>query len=715
MVDSPTKTQHSGALEVAVRASLIITLGLIGCGETAVIASPDPGTVTLRRLSRTQVDRSLRDLFDIGVPIAMQLPNDDVGNGFDNQADVLSLSPLHIEVLDNIGYELTTYHVFPTAVPVRYQRVEAEDDSVTTTSGGPGGGGWNLYSNGVLSTSIATDEAGPHTFTVQTYGQQAGPDPVRLRIDHDGEDSQIVDVDWSNPQPLDVEWELGRGFHTVNVAFINDFYIPATDTTPSQDRNAIIDWVELSGPFDTIGPTPPGYGKVFSCLPTPAEEPACARSIAQTFGTKVWRRPLTETEVAQLADLYDTARESGEDPDRAVGWMVRSLLMSPNFLFRVELDPSPTDTTPHALNEFELATRLSYFLWSSTPDEQLLSRAAEGRLSDAEELAQQVERMLEDPRASALVDGLGAQWLSIAAIDESAPDPDVFPEWTEILRQSMAEEMRRHVQSVLLEDRSMRELLTSDTTFIDSTLAVHYGLAEPLAEWQQVDLSDTNRAGLLTTAGWLTSTSYPERTSPVRRGKWVLDNLLCESPAPPPPGVEALGTPSETGRPSTIDLAAHATIPQQQLGQPVRDRLEEHQTNPVCQSCHQSIDPIGYAFENYDSIGAWRNTDEGRPVDASGRLPDGFTFEGSTELVGRLSESRKFDRCVVQKTLTWALGRAPGVQDLIYLDAIESEYAASDRRFKALVTAIVLSDPFQQRRGVDSDDTPLPSLEVTDE
>jgi hypothetical protein len=267
----------------------------------------------------------------------------------------------------------------------------------------------------------------------------------------------------------------------------------------------------------------------------------------------------------------------------------------------------------------------------------------------------------------------------------------------------------------MLDDRSMRELLTSDTAHIDSTLAVHYGLAEPLAEWSVVDVSETGRGGLLTTAGWLTSTSYPERTSPVQRGKWVLDNLMCESVAPPPPGVEALGTTSETGRPSDIDIAAHATVPQQQLGQPVRDRLREHLSNPICQSCHVTMDPIGFAFENYDSIGAWRNTDEGRPVDASGRLPDGFTFDGPTELVGQLSESRKFDRCVVQKTLTWALGRAPGVQDLPYLDGIESEYTASDRRFKALVTAIVLSDPFRQRRGADPSDSPLPNLEVTDE
>ena len=697
------------------RASLIITLGLFGCGETPPVAGPDPGTVTLRRLSRTEVDRSLRDLFHIDGPIAMQLPNDDVGNGFDNQADVLSLSPLHIEVLDNIGYELTTYHVFPTQVPVRYQRVEAEDDDVITTSGGPVGIGWNLYSNGMLSTSIGTDTAGPYTFTVQAFGQQAGSDPVRLQIDHDGEESVIVDVDWSNPQPVSVEWELGRGFHTVNVAFINDFYVPATQTTPSQDRNAIIDWVELSGPFDTMGPTPPGYDTVFTCVPTAAEEPACARSIAQTLGTQVWRRPLVESEVAQLVGLYDTARDAGEEPDRSIGWMVRSLLMSPNFLFRVELDGAPDDTTPHELTQFELATRLSYFLWSSTPDEQLLSRAAEGRLSNPDELADQVERMLADPRANALVDGLGAQWLSIAAIDEVAPDPDVFPEWTEILRQSMAEEMRLHVQSVMLEDRSMRELLTSDTTYIDSTLAIHYGLPEPVFEWAQVDLSDTERAGLLTTAGWLTSTSYPERTSPVQRGKWVLDNLLCEAPAPPPAGVEGLGTTSEIGRPAAVDIAAHATVPQQQLGQPIRERLEEHLTNPVCQGCHLSMDPIGYAFENYDPIGAWRNTDGGRPVDASGRLPDGFTFVGSTALVGQLSESRKFDRCVVQKTITWALGRAPGVQDLPYLDAIESEYAANDRRFKALVTAIVLSDPFRQRRGVAPDDSPLPSVEVTNE
>lgn len=675
-------------------------------------AEPDPGTVPLRRLNRTELDRSLRQLFAVDHDIVMHLPDDDVGNGFDNQAGVLSLSPLHLELLDAALYEMLTYDVFPAPLPVVTQRVEAEAGS--GTSGQANGVGWNLWSNGTWSGEVTTAHAGTYSFVFYGYGTQGGDEPVRALINHDGEDEVEVSIDWSSSQPIELEWDLPVGFHTINIRFINDYY----DPDAGEDRNLIIDWVELAGPHDALGPTPPGYDEVFTCQPSAATEPACAQTIARDMGLRAWRRPLTDEEVAALVALYERARDEGEEPDRAVGWMLRGMLLSPNFLFKVELDADPEDPTSHPVSEYELATRLSYFLWQSPPDALLLARAEQGRLSDPEELEEQVFRMLADPRADALVDGLGTQWLSVSAVDGAFPDPAAFPEFSESLRASLREEMRRQIEDLFLSDRDLRELLTGTETFIDRNLAIHYGLPEPEPSplnldpdgtWEAVDLTDTERRGLLSTAGWLTATSYPTRTSPVLRGKWVLDNLLCESPAPPPPGVEALGE-REVGRDDDI-VALHAHL--RNTSEPsVRERLERHRVDPTCQSCHQSIDPVGFAFEHYDAIGAWRNTDSGQAIDASGVLPDGFAFEGNQALTDYLAQSRKFDRCVVQKTFTWALGRAPGVQDLRYLEQIEAEYTASDRRFAALLAAIVRSEPFRYRRAVAA--TPA-TLESADE
>jgi len=347
--------------------------------------------------------------------------------------------------------------------------------------------------------------------------------------------------------------------------------------------------------------------------------------------------------------------------------------------------PCLPDPTPRPLDDWELASRLSFFLWSSTPDDALLSLAEQGVLRDPSVLLAQVDRMLADPKAAALVDTLGVEWLYLAAVDESSPDADTFPTFGEPLRASMKAELALFTADVLLSDRSMLDLVTSTETFVDPALATHYGIAPPSASgFARVSLPD--RPGIFGRAGWLTAVSYPTRTSPVRRGKWVLENLMCEAPPPPPPGVVA-ALPADGE-----DTGVTASI---------REQFEQHRADPACAGCHIPMDGIGFGLEGFDAIGRSRAVDEyGNPIDASGSLATGASFVGPSELSRMLAADPKVPRCMTQKVFTFALGRPPRVEDLDYLEAIQAEFAANGHTFRALARAIVRSEPFRWRTPV---------------
>ncbi|MFT4623737.1 MAG: hypothetical protein ACI8PZ_002393 [Myxococcota bacterium] len=657
---------------------------LDGTGQTSASTetmpqarTPTPGRVTLHRLNRAEYDNTVRDLLGTPLRPAHDFPQDDFGFGFDNIADTLSMSPLHIEMYELAARELVGWALGPGPVPpVRY-RVQAESEDAEASTGGPAGSYWNLWSNGDLTAWVDVAHSGAYTLSVRAYGQQAGPDPVRMAVLVDGAEVAVVDVlsEVDAPETVAVDVDVTVGLHSIGARFLNDYYNP-----PSEDRNLVIDWVELEGPWGLDGEPEGDPTAILVCDPEYQGEDPCARTIAADFGGRAWRRPVTPDEVERLMGLYALSRDTGGTWLEGVGLMAQAILVAPQFLFRVEADPDP-GAGVRALDDWELASRLSYFLWSSMPDAELFALAVEGRLTDDAVLEAQVRRMLDDPRASALVDNLAGQWLYIRAVDELQPDPERFPAFDDELRESMRVQMWHQAHGILLDDRSMLDLVTDPQTMIDARLADHLGVPAPAGEgFQPVSLAGTGRVGLLGTPGLLAALAYPTRTSPVRRGKWVLSNLLCEAPAPPPPGVEAL---PEDGTAADLSL---------------REQMEQHRADPVCASCHQVMDPIGFGLEHFDATGAWRDQDAlGLPIDASGVLPDGQSFDGLVELSGIVASDRKLPACIVQKTFTYATGRAPTVEDLTYLDVIEDRFASGEHRFSELALGIVLSEPFRQR------------------
>jgi hypothetical protein len=422
--------------------------------------------------------------------------------------------------------------------------------------------------------------------------------------------------------------------------------------------------------------------RILTCTPAPGAEAACAEEVLRVFAKRAWRRPVSDDEVAELVALVDDALAAGNDFEPALSLGLQAVLVSPWFLFRVEIDPEPTSLVPHPLTDHELASRLSYFLWSTMPDDELTEQADAGMLGDPAVLEAQVRRMLQDPRAEALVDNFAGQWLYLRRLDgELAKDYQTFPEFDEELQASMKTEAEMFFRTFLSEDRSLRELLTAEDTFVDARLAAHYGLPTPQDEgFQRVSLQGLPRRGLLTQPGILSVLSHASVTSPVKRGKWVLQQLLCVQPPPPPPGVDI--PPFEPGEGGTM-----------------REQLEKHRADPACAACHNLMDPIGLGFEHYDAIGRYREQENGQPIDASGTLPSGEAFDDALGLVEHLAEGDDFVACTARKTLTYALGREPVKSDEPYLEEIVAELEAADMTLEGLLMAVATSDVFRMRRG----------------
>ncbi|MCH9680100.1 MAG: DUF1592 domain-containing protein [Deltaproteobacteria bacterium] len=421
---------------------------------------------------------------------------------------------------------------------------------------------------------------------------------------------------------------------------------------------------------------PAMWSRFVPCSPDP-DPRACARTSIAQFGPRAWRRPLGDDEVDGLLALYDQARAQGDAFEDAMAQVLQALLLSPHFVFKVEHDPEGPGL--HPVSGPELASRLSYLLWSSMPDETLASAARDGILDDPDELERQVRRMLDDPRAMALVDDFGGQWLYIRALDDVFRDASRYPQFDEPLREAMRDEMRALMWRMIEEDRDVRDLLRSTTTIASSRLVQHYGLATaPYDGVREVDLAALPRRGWLTTPGLLTALSPPFRTSPTQRGRWVMSQLLCQQPPDPPPGVEA----SEA-------FAAEGTI---------RERLEAHRADPACAGCHAAMDPIGLSFEHYDAVGAWRATDRGAAIDPSGTLPTGEAFADAVELSEIIASDPAFIDCTVRNVLTYALGRAPQADDEPHVQAIVEALPAHEYRFVDLLVLVVRSAPFRHRR-----------------
>ncbi len=647
----------------------------------------DPGRVTWRRLNRDEYNRTVRDLLGTQQRPADDFPSDDTGYGFDNIAEVMSISPLHLEVYERAAGSLVD-EVLDLSASID-AHFEAEFD-LSSEIGGVTGEAYNLWSNGILSTTLVIPEAGEYRFRANLYGQQAGPELVRAGFAVDGQTSVSFDVDATNtPTTYERVLTLTAGPHEVGVSFLNDFYDPANEL----DRNLIIDWLQVTGPVSSDGTfgaasllpeNPALWSRHIRCSPAEVADELCARATLEDLATKAWRRPVEPSQVDGLMAIRTAAIDEGLTPLQGLRYAMTAVLMSPRFVFRTEFLDAPLSETVQALDGFEIATRLSYLLWSSMPDDTLFEAARNGELDTAAGIEAQVRRMLNDPKAVALIDNFGGQWLYIRNIDNAIPDPWVYPDFDEDLRASMREEMRRFFASFLENDRSMLELLTSSESFIDERLASHYGVSPPLGgDFASSSLSGTGRRGLLGQAGLLTALSTPFRTSIVRRGRWVLNRLLCWDPGDPPPGVEGLiETEEATAEPKTL-----------------RERMEQHYTDPVCANCHKSLDPIGFALENFDGIGGWRDTDNGYEIDASGQFPDGETFDGSDEMIDLLAHDPRLPACMVEQVFTYALGRGVRRADEPYLEMMTAAFAERGYLFEELMVLVATSDPFRMRRG----------------
>jgi hypothetical protein len=418
---------------------------------------------------------------------------------------------------------------------------------------------------------------------------------------------------------------------------------------------------------------------IVSCDPVDA---SCRNDVFRELASRAWRRPASDEEVARLQTLVDVALGEGEGVDKGLQLAIEGILLSPHFIYRPELDDNPLSGEPRMLNDYELASRLSYFLWSSMPDEALFDAAAAGALQDDAELRAQVDRMLSDPKAQAMVDNFAGQWLRIRSLEDHVPDYASFPQWDDTLRDAMREETNLFFREFLVGDASMDEFLLSDFAFLNDRLAEHYGLALDLgAELERVTLdASDSRFGLLTLGSLLTVTSTPIRTSPVKRGVWILEQLLCSEPPPPPPGVEGL---------PDGDMSSGS----------LRDRLELHRADPTCASCHNLMDPLGLGLEHYDAIGQYRTEDDGFPVDASGQLIEGQTFANAREMAALIQEDERFDLCVVEKLFTYALGRPVADTEHPFLESIADSFAQSGSELPELIKLMVTSEPFRTRRG----------------
>ncbi|MEO2194926.1 MAG: DUF1592 domain-containing protein, partial [bacterium] len=719
------------------------TRAFVGWLESALdrdgLADPDPGRPAIHRLNRAEYGNAVRDLFDLTVDVNALLPVDDEEEGFDNIADVLSVSPTLIERYLGAAQRISRLVVRDrTLRPVAeiYPVHGALDQNQAVSLDLP------LGSRGGVAVEHNFPVDGEYVIRVtlrkQEYGYARGmgqPHRIDLRLDGARLDTFMVGRDWEHGQlppmgyagkfeqvydgssfpaweryalnadeGLEIRTTVTSGRHRVGVAFdrrsaVAEGILPLAVDRSSysygqdemQDGNPAISGIEILGPYNVVDASAPtSRNQIFECQPsTTNAEPGCAREILSSLARRAYRRPATEADVTLLMAFYqEGAAERGFEA--GIQAAIERLLVDPEFLFRIETDPAGIAAgASYQVSDLELASRLSFFLWSSIPDDEMLDLAVEERLGQPDTLDRQIRRMLADPRSRALVENFGGQWLQLRKLRNAAPDTATYTAFDENLRDAMRRETELVLEAELLDDRPVVNLLRTDYTFVNERLARHYDLPNVYGpHFRRVSLPET-RGGILGHASILTITSYANRTSPVVRGKWLLENILGTPPPPPPPNVPSLPSAREAGVPATM-----------------RERLAQHRTNAVCASCHSIIDPLGFALESYDAIGRWRATngggtpfDTGVPIDASGTLIDGTEIRGLSGLREVLLDRQdQFVDTVTEKLLTYAVGRTLGPGDMPVVRHIARQTSPDQLTWSALITAIVKSPPFLMRR-----------------
>lgn len=680
--------------------------------DHAAALNPNPGRPTIHRLNRNEYSNAVRDLLALDIHAGDKLPLDDSGYGFDNIGDVLSLSPILLErYMSTARYvarvavgDTEIKPVIDTFAPPREPRVKGRKATAV---------------NERISDDLPFDSAGglafqyvfpvdaDYVFKIRIPGSSAGfgeaaapiADVLELRIPVKAGAHQLGLTVMRSNELAEVIPVLnpGRGgargptgpVEKVNLDFRMDGARLKLYEIPENPTGSPFTDFLIEGPYNVLGPgDSPSRQRIFVCKPSsPKEEEPCARRIVSTLARRAFRRPVNQTDVGKLMAVYNAGRREG-DFNYGIEMALRAVLVSPDFLFRTERDPA--GTTPGAIyriNDFDLASRLSFFLWSSIPDDELLNQAEQGKLKDPAVLEQQVKRMLDDPKSEALISNFAGQWLYVRNLGAQKPDPDEFPEFNNALREAFANETELFFGSILRENRPVTELLDANYTFVNQRLAEFYGIPGIYgSQFRRVEVTDPNRRGILGQGSLLTVTSYPNRTSVVQRGKWVLENLLGTPPPPPPPNVPSLDPHGKNGNLT------------------MRQAMELHRANPMCATCHSRMDPIGFALENFNAIGEWRNKDNGAPIDASGVLPDGSKFTGPAGLSKLLLEKdrQQFLSTFTEKLMTYALGRGVESYDEPALRSVMREAAKQNMTIPALIDAIVKSPEFQMRKAKQS-------------
>ncbi len=669
---------------------------------------PDPGHLTAHRLNRVEYNNTIRDLLAVKFKPAADFPADDSGYGFDNIGDALSVSPVLMEKYLAAAKKIATEAIplaLVTPKPTR-QRYSPEHLAKEPRP--------------ELDHPFDLPSEGDYDLRASVNGRR---DALRLQLLLDGKEIKADDVliEKDKPRGYELRLHLPPGEHNFQAILTHRDPTPQEIKTAEKmkaeedagiakqiakhpedekqirlqhaldDMPAYVDAVEIKGPFNALPvPLPESYKRIFLCgHPIGQHNKQCVRGNLAQLASLAYRRPATSAEVSKVAKLVALGEKNGLNFEQSMRLGVEAILVSPQFLYRLEHDPKGDPGAVHPIGDYELASRLSYFLWSSMPDPQLLQLAAEKRLTEPAVLHAQERRMLLDPKAAALIDNFAGQWLELRNLDSIHPDPVQFPEFDNQLRQAMYTETRTFFASVVQEDHSILDFIDAKYTFVNERLARFYGIPGVEGnQFRRVELDGTQRSGVLTQASVLAITSYPTRTSPVLRGKWIMENVLNTPPPPPPPGVGSL---DEKGGP---------------LSGTMRQQMERHRANPICAGCHVRMDPLGFALENYDAVGHWRTQDASQPIDSTGVLPNGKKFTGSAQLKSILAANRNaFAECLTEKMMIYALGRGLEVYDRAATRKIVANLAAHDYRFSILIEGIIDSAPFQLGRADEGNTT----------
>ena len=691
--------------------------------DRAAAANPNPGRPAIHRLNRTEYSNAIRDLLGLEVNAESLLPVDDSSYGFDNIGDVLTVSPALLERYLSAAAKISRYAIGdPALAPesetyeVSVRRMQDERESEDLPFGSRGGIAISHYfpldAEYEFKIRLQRDRvldiiglARQHQLDVRVDGMKMRSFTIgggQLDRTKKGGFSDLVHEQETYQRTADAGLNLRipvkAGSHVIGVAFVQQPGEPegtlkrrVVGAQYTQDDDIPgVGTVSVTGPFAATGSgDTSSRRKIFICHPASQDEDACASKILSQLAHRAYRRPITDAERGTLLNFYQTGRKQGGF-ERGIEMALRRMLVSPEFLFRIETTPAGAAAgTPYRVTDLDLASRLSFFLWSSIPDDQLLDLAERGKLKDHAVLEQQVRRMLADPRAKALITNFAGQWLYLRNMDKVVPDPEAFPDFDENLRTAFQQESELFFEAMFREDRPVTDLLDADYTFLNDRLARHYAIPNIYgSHFRRVTLSDSpsddTRKGLLGKGGVLTVTSYATRTSPTLRGKWLLENILGSPPPPPPANVPSLKDRGEDGQILSI-----------------RQQMEQHRKNPACAGCHARMDPLGFALENFDAIGKYRATSGAgnTPIDSSGVLPDGTKFEGPAELRKILLDRKdEFASTVTKKLMTYSLGRGLEYYDQPAVRAILRQSAPDGYRWSSLILGVVESTPFQMRR-----------------